>query len=176
MNGSGGERSRTIAGETPTDLGAEATRSISAVLNTLLADMFALYMKTKNFHWHMWGAHFRDFHLLLDDQAEKIYAVTDVMAERVRKIGAPTLRSIGDISRQQRVQDNDSKSLTPFQMLAELREDNLQLAAYLREAHSVCGEQGDVASAGLLETWIDEAEQRVWFLFEACRYAEEPAS
>jgi starvation-inducible DNA-binding protein len=133
--------------------------------------MFALYMKTKNFHWHMSGPNFRDFHLLLDDQANKIYAATDAIAERVRKVGAPTLRSIGDISRRQRLQDNDAENVTPSQMLAELREDNLQLAAYLRETHGVCEEQGDVASASCLETWIDEAEQRVWYLFEACRHA-----
>ena len=166
---------RPAATETPSDLGAEALRGISAALNTLLADMFALYMKTKNFHWHMSGPHFRDFHLLLDDQADRILAVTDVIAERVRKVGAPTLRSIGDISRRQRFQDNDAESLTAFQMLAELREDNLQMAAYLRETHDICEEQGDVASASFLETWIDEAEQRVWYLFEACRQVGAPS-
>lgn len=147
--------------ETPSDLGAVAVASISAGLNTLLADMFALYMKTKNFHWHMSGPHFRDFHLLLDDQADKIYATTDVIAERVRKIGATTLRSVGDISRRQRLQDSDADGMTPLQMLTELREDNLQLAAFLRETHDVCEEHGDVASASFIETWIDEAEQRV---------------
>ena len=162
---------RASSGETPTDLGSEATRAISTALNTLLADMFALYIKTKTFHWHMAGPHFRDFHLLLDDHADKIYATTDVIAERVRKVGAPTLRSIGDISRRQRLQDNDVENLTPLQMLAELREDNLQLAAYLRETHNTCEEQGDVASASFLESWIDEAEQRVWYLFETCRQA-----
>jgi starvation-inducible DNA-binding protein len=160
--------------ETPTDLGAEATRCISAALNALLADMFVLYLKTKNFHWHMSGPHSRDFHRLLDEQAEKIYAVTDVIAERVRKIGAPTLRSIGDISRRQRLLDNDAEHLAPFEMLAELREDNLQLAAFLRETHDICEELGDVASAGFLEAWIDEAEQRVWWLFEVCRTVPEP--
>jgi starvation-inducible DNA-binding protein len=154
--------------ETPSDLGIEAGRRIAAALNTLLADMFTLYMKTKNFHWHMSGPHFRDFHLLLDEQAERIFATTDAIAERVRKIGAPTLRSVGDIARRQRLRDNDAANLTPLQMLAELREDNLQLAAYLREARDICEEMGDVASASLLETWIDEAEQRVWFLFETC--------
>jgi starvation-inducible DNA-binding protein len=167
-------RQRRVENETPTDLGPEATRGISAALNTLLADMFALHMKTKNFHWHMSGPHFRDFHLLLDEQADNIFTATDVIAERVRKIGTPTLRSIGDISRRRRLPDSDAEDLTPFQMLAELREDNLQLAAYLRETHSICEEQGDVASASFLETWIDEAEQRVWYLFEASRHAEAP--
>jgi len=138
--------------------------------------MFALYMKTKNFHWHMSGPHPRDYHLLLDAQADEIFAATDVIAERARKIGAPTLRSIGEISRRQRLQDSDAESLTPFQMLAELRDDNLQLAACLRETHGVREEQGDVASASLLETWIDEAEQRVWYLFEASRHEPPPAS
>src|SRR6266567_9338869 len=155
--------------EVETDLGSDAVRSISAALNTLLADMFALYMKTKNFHWHMSGPHFRDFHLLLDEQAASIYGSTDIIAERVRKVGYPTLRSIGDISRRQRLTDNDAEDLTPPQMLAELREDNLQLAAFLREAHGICEDQGDVASASFLETWIDQAEQRVWYLFETCR-------
>ncbi len=164
--------SQVIAGETPSDLGPEASLTIAAALNTLLADMFALYMKTKNFHWHMSGPHFRDFHLLLDEQAEQatsIYGSTDIIAERVRKVGYPTLRSIGDISRRQRLTDNDAEDLTPPQMLAELREDNLQLAAFLREAHGICEDQGDVASASFLETWIDQAEQRVWYLFETCR-------
>lgn len=155
-----------------TDLSPEAIRSISAALNSLLADLFALYMKTKNFHWHMWGPHFRDFHLLLDDHANQIYAVTDVIAERVRKLGAPTLRSIGDIARRQRLSDNDAESAAPLAMLRELREDNVQLAAFLREAHGVCGEHGDVATASLLENWIDEAENRIWYLFEACRTPE----
>jgi starvation-inducible DNA-binding protein len=167
---------RISASETPTDLGSGATRAISAALNTLLADMFALYMKTKNFHWHMSGPHFRDFHLLLDEHAEKIYAATDAVAERVRKIGAPTLRSIGDISRRQRLQDNDADGVAPLEMLAELRDDNLQLAAYLLETHGVCEEHGDVATAGLLESWIDEAQQRVWYLFEAGRRTGAPAS
>jgi starvation-inducible DNA-binding protein len=161
--------SQVVAGETPSDLGPEASLTIAAALNTLLADMFALYMKTKNFHWHMSGPHFRDFHLLLDEQATSIYGSTDIIAERVRKVGYPTLRSIGDISRRQRLTDNDAEDLTPPQMLAELREDNLQLAAFLREAHGICEDQGDVASASFLETWIDQAEQRVWYLFETCR-------
>ena len=131
---------RRADNDTPSDLGPEATRGISAALNTFLADMFALYMKTKNFHWHISGPHFRDFHLLLDEQANNIFSATNVIAERVRKIGTPTLRSIGDISRRQRVPDSDAENLTPFQMLAELRDDNLQLTAYLRETHSVCEE------------------------------------
>jgi len=169
MNALRTTRTRSIASETPTDLGTGAARNISTALNTLLADVFVLYMKTKNFHWHMSGPHFRDFHLLLDDQADKLYAATDVIAERVRKLGSPTLRSIGDISRQQRLADSNEENPTPQQMLAELREDNLQFAAYLRETHCICEEQGDVASASLVEGWIDDAEQRVWYLFEACR-------
>lgn len=172
MNASRTTHNRSITAEPPTDLGIGAVRSISTALNTLLADMFALYIKTKNFHWHMSGPNFRDLHLLLDEQADRILASTDAIAERVRKLGSPTLRSIGDISRRQRIQDNDSENPLPFQMLAELREDNLQLAAYLREAHGVCEEQGDVASASFLEGWIDEAEQRIWYLFEASRQAE----
>jgi starvation-inducible DNA-binding protein len=159
---------------TPTDLGEGAARDIAGALNRLLADLFALYFKTKNFHWHMSGPHFRDYHLLLDEQAGQIYAATDAVAERVRKVGAATLRSIGHVARQQRIADNDAEYVSPLDMLAELREDNRQLAAYLREAHGVCEEHGDVASASLLESWIDEAERRVWFLFEACRRADAP--
>src|ERR1700726_12366 len=155
--------------ETPTDLGSNAVRDISGALNILLADMFALYVKTKNFHWHMSGPHFRDYHLLLDEQAEQIFATTDAIAERIRKIGGTTLRSIGHIGRLQRVLDNDADFVTPNDMLAELRDDNRQLAASLRETHGLCDEDGDVASASLLETWIDEAERRAWFLFEATR-------
>ena len=154
---------------TPTDLGAEATRDISAGLNLLLADMFALYLKTKNFHWHMSGPHFRDYHLLLDEQADQIFATTDTIAERVRKVGGSTLRSVGHIARLQRLLDNDAEYVTPLDMLAELRDDNEQLATQLREAHGLCDEHGDVASASLIEIWIDEAERRVWFLFEAIR-------
>ena len=160
---------RRIALSTPTDLGADATHDISAGLNLLLADMFALYLKTKNFHWHMSGPHFRDYHLLLDEQADQIFTTTDSIAERARKIGGATLRSIGHIARLQRVLDNDAQYVTPLDMLAELRDDNKQLAARLREAHGLCDEGGDVASASLIETWIDEAEQRVWFLFETTR-------
>lgn len=158
--------------QTPTDLGAQASKDVSAALNLLLADAFALYLKTKNFHWHVSGPHFRDYHLLLDEQADQIYASTDPIAERVRKLGGTTLRSIGQISRLQRVDDNDADYVTPLDMLAELREDNQQMAARMREAHSVCDEHDDVATASLLENWIDEAEQRVWFLYEASRKGE----
>ena len=152
---------------TPTDLKAEAVRDISGALNTLLADMFALYLKTKNFHWHVSGPHFRDFHLLLDEQADQIFATTDPIAERVRKIGGTTLRSIGHVSRLQRVTDNDAEYVEPEDMLAELCEDNKSLAGRLREAHNVCDGHRDIATASLIETWIDETERRTWFLFEA---------
>ncbi len=158
---------------TPTDLGSKAVPDIAAALNLLLADMFALYLKTKNFHWHMSGPHFRDYHLLLDDQADQIFATTDAIAERVRKIGGTTLRSIGHIGRLQRIFDNDAEFVTPLDMLAELRNENRQLAASLREAHAVCDEHNDVASASLIENWIDEAEQRAWFLFETTRVRQE---
>jgi starvation-inducible DNA-binding protein len=163
---------RTAPLGTPTNLASDATRDLSAALTTLLADFFALYVKTKNFHWHMSGPHFRDYHLLLDEQAEQIFAATDDIAERVRKIGGTTLRSVGQIARQQRVLDNDADYVTPLDMLAELRDDNQQLAAHMRETHGLCDERGDVASASLLENWIDEAERRVWFLFEASRHGE----
>jgi len=163
---------RTAPLSTPTNLASDATRDLSAALTTLLADFFALYVKTKNFHWHMSGPHFRDYHLLLDEQAEQIFAATDDIAERVRKIGGTTLRSVGQIARQQRVLDNDADYVTPPDMLAELRDDNLQLAAHMRETHGLCDEHGDVATASLLENWIDEAERRVWFLFEASRHGE----
>ena len=156
--------------ETPTDLKANAVRDIAGSLAILLADMFALYVKTKNFHWHMSGPHFRDYHLLLDEQADQIFATTDALAERARKIGGATIRSIGHIGRLQRVLDNDAEFVTPLDMLAELRDDNKQLAANLRETHSLCDEHGDMASASLLETWIDEAERRTWFLFESTRH------
>jgi starvation-inducible DNA-binding protein len=155
--------------ETPTDLKANAVRDISAALTTLLADMFALYVKTKNFHWHISGRHFRDYHLLLDEHAEQIFATTDDIAERVRKIGGTTLRSIGQIGRLQRVLDNDADYVTPLDMLAELRDDNKQLVAHLRETHGLVEEHEDVATASLIENWIDEAERRTWFLFEATR-------
>ncbi|HEX4966289.1 MAG TPA: DNA starvation/stationary phase protection protein [Thermoanaerobaculia bacterium] len=158
--------------DTPTILTANATRDISAALNTLLADVFALYLKTKNFHWHMSGPHFRDYHLLLDEQADQLFAITDDIAERVRKIGGTTLRSIGHVSRLQRILDNDADYVTPLDMLAELRDDNKQLAAYMQETHAVCDDHGDVATTSLLEIWIDEAERRLWFLFETTRTGE----
>ena len=157
---------RTAPLDTRTDSASHATQDISSALNALLADVFALHFKTKNFHWHMSGPHFRDYHLLLDEQSNQIFAVSDPMAERVRKIGGTTLRSIGHVGRLQRVLDNDADDVTPLDMLAELREDNIQLAIQMRKAHGLCDEHGDVASASLLETWIDEAEQRAWFLFE----------
>jgi starvation-inducible DNA-binding protein len=155
--------------DTPTDLKSNAVRDISGALTMLLADMLALYVKTKNFHWHVSGPHFRDYHLLLDEQAEQIFATTDDIAERVRKIGGTTLRSIGHIARLQRVLDNDADYVTPMDMLAELRDDNKQLVVSLRETHGLCDEHGDVASASLIENWIDEAERRTWFLFETTR-------
>ena len=156
---------------TPTDLDHEAARDAGAALNGLLADAFALYLKTKNFHWHISGPHFRDYHLLLDEQAAQIYAMTDPLAERVRKLGETTLRSIGQIAGMQRIKDNDADYVEPLDMLAELREDNQAMAARLREAHDVCDEAKDIASASLIEVWIDETEQRTWFLFEASRRA-----
>jgi len=164
---------RTAPLQTPTDLGANATRDVSAALNLMLADVFALYLKTKNFHWHMSGPHFRDYHLLLDEQSDQIFAMTDPIAERVRKIGGQTLRSIGNIARLQRVKDNDAEYVSPLDMLAELRDDNKQLAASMREAHGVCDDAEDVASASLIEVWVDETERRTWFLFEATRHGDE---
>src|ERR1700682_4433700 len=158
--------------DTPSDLGTNAIKDLSTSLTTLLADTFALYVKPKNFHWHMSGSHFRDYHLLLDEQADQIFATTDAIAERVRKIGGTTLRSIGHVGRLQRVLDNDADFVTPLDMLAELRDDNKQLAAHMLETHGLCDEHGDVASASVLETWIDEAERRTWFLFEASRSGE----
>lgn len=154
---------------TPTDLVKPATRDIAAAMNAVLADVFALYLKTKNFHWHMSGPHFRDYHLMLDEQADQLFAMTDPIAERVRKIGGITLRSIGHIARTQRVLDNDAEYVEPLDMLAELRDDNKALGTSLREVHSVCDEHQDIASASLLEVWIDQTEQRTWFLFEASR-------
>jgi starvation-inducible DNA-binding protein len=154
---------------TPTDLKKSATKDIAGAMNAILADVFALYLKTKNFHWHMSGPHFRDYHLLLDEQATQLYAMTDPIAERVRKVGGSTLRSIGHIARTQRVQDNDAQYVEPSDMLAELREDNKTLAARLREAHNVCDEHRDIATASLIEVWIDETELRTWFLFESSR-------
>jgi starvation-inducible DNA-binding protein len=169
MNMSDTMARRTASLSTPTGLTSNATRDLSAALTTLLADIFALYIKTKNFHWHMSGPHFRDYHLLLDEQGDQIFATTDAIAERVRKIGGTTIRSVGHISRLQRLLDNDATYVTPMDMLAELREDNKQLTASMRETHALCDEHGDVATASLLENWIDEAERRTWFLFEASR-------
>jgi starvation-inducible DNA-binding protein len=154
---------------TPSELSTNAVRDISGALNALLADVFALYFKTKNFHWHMSGPHFRDYHVLLDEHAEQIFATTDAMAERVRKLGGMTLRSVGHVGRLQRILDNDAEYVAPDDMLAELRDDNKQLTASLRETHGLCDEHGDVATASLLEVWLDEAERRTWFLFETGR-------
>jgi starvation-inducible DNA-binding protein len=162
-------KSRERALRTPSDLSAEATKDISGGLAALLADVFSLYLKTKNFHWHMSGQHFRDYHLLLDEHGDQLFAMTDEIAERARKIGGTTLRSIGHIARLQRIPDNDAEYVTPQDMLSELREDNQQLVAEMRQVHDVCDEFGDVATASLLENWIDETERRVWFLFETTR-------
>jgi starvation-inducible DNA-binding protein len=172
MSVSDTKRLKTASLQTPTDLKSNAVRDLSGALNALLADMFALYLKTKNFHWHMSGPHFRDYHLLLDEHGDQIFATTDDLAERVRKIGGTTLRSIGHIARLQRVLDNDAEFVTPLDMLAELRDDNKQLTTRLRETHDLCEEHEDVATASLLENWIDEAERRTWFLFEATRTTE----
>jgi starvation-inducible DNA-binding protein len=160
---------RQAANATPSDLGSEAVKHISGALNVLLADVFALYIKTKNFHWHMSGSHFRDYHLLLDEQGDQIFAMTDDIAERVRKIGGATIRSIGHVARLQRLNDNDADYVDPLDMLAELREDNRAMLASMREAHDLCDEENDVATASLLEVWIDETERRIWFLFEIGR-------
>jgi starvation-inducible DNA-binding protein len=165
--------SRTAALGTPTDLKGNAVGDISGALRILLADMFALYVKTKNFHWHMSGSHFRDYHLMLDEQSDQIFATTDVIAERARKIGGTTIRSIGHINKLKRVLDNDADFVTPLDMLAELRDDNKQLTASMREIHDMCSEHGDVATTSLLEVWIDESERRTWFLFESCRTEQE---
>src|SRR5213594_3846101 len=155
--------------ETRTDLSHAAVKDISAAMNAILADVFALYVKTKNFHWHMSGPHFRDYHLLLDEHADQLFAMTDPIAERVRKLGGLTLRSIGHISRTQRVLDNDAEYVEPLDMIAELADDNKTMAARLREAHNVCDEHRDVATASLIEVWIDETEGRTWFLAEIKR-------
>ena len=157
---------------TPTDLGVKASKDIAAGMNLILADVFALYLKTKNFHWHMSGPHFRDYHLLLDEHADQLYAMTDPIAERIRKLGGSTMRSIGHIARTQRVKDNDAQYVEPSDMLAELREDNKALTTRLREAHGVCDERHDIATASLIEVWIDETERRTWFLFETSRHAD----
>ena len=154
---------------TPTDLKASATKDISGAMNAILADVFALYLKTKNFHWHMSGPHFRDYHLLLDEQADQLFAMTDPIAERIRKLGGTTLRSIGHIARTQRVLDNDAEYVEPEDMLEELSGDSKALVGRLREAHNVCEEHKDIATTSLIEVWIDETERRTWFLFEASR-------
>ena len=154
---------------TRTDLTTSATKDIAGAMNEILADVFALYLKTKNFHWHMSGPHFRDYHLFLDEQADQLFAMTDPIAERIRKIGGPTLKSVGHISRTQRVLDNDADYVEPLDMLAELADDNKTLTMRLREAHNVCDEHRDVATASLIEVWIDETERRTWFLFETTR-------
>ncbi len=154
---------------TPTDLKAGATRDIAGAMNAILADVFGLYLKTKNFHWHLSGPHFRDYHLLFDEQGDQLFAMTDPIAERIRKVGGTTLRSIGHIARLQRVLDNDAPYVEPEDMLAELCEDNKTLAARLREAHGVCEQHEDIATTSLIEVWIDETERRTWFLFEAGR-------
>jgi len=163
------ERRRDAPLATPTDLTRSASKDISGAMNAILADVFALYLKTKNFHWHMSGHHFRDYHLLLDEQGEQLFAMTDPIAERIRKIGGLTLRSIGHISRIQRVLDNDAEYVEPLDMIAELADDNKTMAARLREAHNVCDEHRDVATASLIEVWIDETERRTWFLSEIKR-------
>jgi starvation-inducible DNA-binding protein len=163
-------RARRIAPlATRTDLSRSGTKDIAGAMNAILADVFALYVKTKNFHWHMSGPHFRDYHLLLDEHADQLFAMTDPIAERIRKIGMPTLKSVGQISRMKRVPDNDADYVEPLDMLAELAEDNKDLTTRLREAHNVCDEHRDIATASLIEVWIDETERRTWFLFEATR-------
>lgn len=161
--------SRTAPLHTPTDLGENATRDPSAALNLALADVYALYFKTKNFHWHMSGPHFRDFHILLDEQAEQLFAMTDALAERVRKIGGNTLRSIGHVSRLQRISDNDVEFVTPEEMLAELNQDNRALTISLRIVHGLCQEYRDIGTSSVIESWIDQGEKRAWFLYEATR-------
>src|ERR1700736_1067677 len=160
------EGRETNALQTPTDLNHEGVEEISSALRQLLADAFALYLKTKNFHWHMTGRHFRDYHLLLDEHAEQIFAMTDDIAERARKIRGTTLRSISDISRHQRLQDNNDESVAPKEMLAELSADNQALTRYFRSVHATCDKYNDVATASLIEVWIDQAERRTWFLSE----------
>jgi starvation-inducible DNA-binding protein len=160
-----------VSPTTPTTLSEKAVHDISRALIPLLSDVFALYLKTKNFHWHMSGPHFRDYHLMLDDQSDQIFSMTDAIAERARKLGGTTVRSIGQISRFQRVVDNDAEYVKPLDMLAELRNDNAILTQNMREVHSLCDEAGDLATASLLENWIDETEKRTWFLFECSRQA-----
>ena len=160
--------------QTPSNYDTNAIKDLSGALNAMLADTFALYLKTKNYHWHMSGPNFRDYHLLLDEHADQLFAMTDEIAERVRKIGGTTLHSIGHIARLQRVSDNDADYVTPQDMLAELREDNKDFAARMKETHDLCDEHGDVATASLIENWIDETERRVWFLYESTREKHAP--
>ena len=160
---------RLVAHAQHTDISPESVFEISSALSTLLADIFALYIKTKNFHWHLSGPHFRDYHLLLDDHGSQLFAMTDDIAERVRMIGGTTLRSIGQIARTTRVADNDADYVTPKDMLSELWEDNKSLVRFMKSLHVLCDDAGDVASASLLENWIDEAQRRAWFLYETCR-------
>jgi starvation-inducible DNA-binding protein len=169
ISAKGAKPRRTARLLTPTDLGRQAGDEIAAALTKLLADFFALYIKTKNFHWHVSGPNFRDYHLLLDEQANQIYEATDLIAERARKLGGMAIRSIRHVARLQRLSDNDAEFVAPLDMLAELRDDNSQLTRFMREAHSLSDQHGDVATASLLENWIDEAETRVWYLFEASR-------
>jgi starvation-inducible DNA-binding protein len=163
------ERRRAASNGLRSDLGPEAVKNIGGALNALLADVFALYVKTKNFHWHMSGPHFRDYHLLLDEHGDQIFAMTDVIAERVRKIGGTSIHSIGHIGRLQRISDNDAEYVDALDMLAELQEDNRTLLASMRETHDLCDEENDVATTSLLEVWIDETERRIWFLSEIRR-------
>lgn len=166
------QRERRSPLHTPTDLDRKATRDVTAAMNGVLADVFALYLKTKNFHWHMSGPHFRDYHLLLDEHADQIFAMTDPIAERIRKIGGQTLKSIGQIDKMKRILDNDADYVEPSDMLAELAEDNKALLSSLREAHDVCDERRDFATASLIENWLDETERRIWFLFETVTRAD----
>jgi starvation-inducible DNA-binding protein len=168
------ERRQEAPLRTATDLKTLATTDISGAMNAILADVFALYLKTKNFHWHLSGPHFRDYHLLLDEHGDQLFAMTDLIAERIRKIGGTTVRSIGHVARLQRVLDNDAEYVEPGDMLSELREDSKTLTARLREAHGVCEDHNDIATASLIETWIDETERRTWFLFEASRRGDSP--
>ena len=154
---------------TPDNFSPEDVKNLSSVLNALLADVYALYFKTKNFHWHMSGPHFRDYHLLLDDHGDQLFAMTDDIAERVRKVGGTTVRSIGHITRLRRIQDNDAEFVTPADMLSELREDEKALVLSMHAVHVLCDDAGDVATASLLENWIDQSQRRIWFLFEATR-------
>ncbi|RBP15466.1 starvation-inducible DNA-binding protein [Roseiarcus fermentans] len=170
-SGNGGQGKGALA--TPTDLSENGVKAIAGALNGLAADAFALYLKTKNFHWHMSGPHFRDYHLLLDEHGEQIYAMIDPLAERVRKLGQTTLKSIGEISKLQSIKDNDEAFVGPLDMLRELEADNRTVVASMRKAHALCDDNGDVASASLLEVWIDETERRTWFLFEATRGADD---